>query len=169
VLDQSRIQTGERARVAEQGVGGPFGLVRRPIILNREAAEHFLVRRVQLVRDGVQQIRPGGLDLAVHQPLRLVGILKPGEAVFTPDVAEAGLVHASGQPLAAIQADLDPERGPGLDAGMHEAEQRVDLVVIEEQALARGGFKEQPLFVPAAPDLERPARFDSLPLRRRGR
>jgi predicted transcriptional regulator len=33
----------------------------------------------------------------------------------------------------AVQADLDGKRTPALDARMHEAEQRMDLIVLEIQ------------------------------------
>jgi hypothetical protein len=42
-----------------------------------------------------------------------------------------------GQPLAAVEPDLDVEREPGLQTGADEAEDRVSAVRVDVQALAR--------------------------------
>src|SRR3984885_6340187 len=128
--DQPRIQPGERPGVAEQNVGGPFALVRRPVVFDRKGLEHRLMCRVQFARDGVQQIWPGGLKLLVHQTLRLGGVVQPGETIVARDMADALRIHRSGQPFLAIETDLHGEREPGLDARMHEPEYRMDLVVV---------------------------------------
>jgi len=52
-------------------------------------------------------------------------------------VIETGGLHLSRQPFPSIDADLDGEREPGLNASIEEAEDRMNLVVIEEQAFAR--------------------------------
>jgi hypothetical protein len=46
------------------------------------------------------------------------------------------VVHLAREPLAAVDADLDAERKPGLDPSIHEAEHGIDDVVIVVQALA---------------------------------
>ena len=63
-------------------------------------------------------------------------VFQPGEGVVTPHIVELGLIHLAREPLAAVDADINSEGKPGLDAGVHEAEDRVDLVVIQVQALA---------------------------------
>ena len=42
----------------------------------------------------------------------------------------------SGQPLAAVEADLDVKGEPGLDAGVHEPEARMQEVLVEVKTLA---------------------------------
>jgi hypothetical protein len=41
------------------------------------------------------------------------------------------------QPFPSVEADLNGEREPSLDAGIEKAEDRMYLVVVEEQAFAR--------------------------------
>ena len=123
--------------LAEHDVGGPFALVGGPVVLHREAGKHRGMLRVQAARDAVQQCRPVGAHLAVHHSLGPVRVLQPGEAVVPPLVAQPGGIHAACQPLPAVQADLDAEREPGLDARVHEAEARMDLIVVEIQAASK--------------------------------
>jgi hypothetical protein len=66
-----------------------------------------------------------------------------------------------GQPLPAVEADLDGERKPGLDAGVHEAGHRVDLVMIQMQALAVTWDQLQAFGLGVAHDLIPQAGFDS--------
>lgn len=39
-------------------------------------------------------------------------------------------------PFPSVEADQNGERKPSLDAGIEKAEDRMDLVVVEEQALS---------------------------------
>jgi hypothetical protein len=47
------------------------------------------------------------------------------------EIETSGL-HLSRQPFPSVEADLDGEREPGLNASIEEAKDRMDLVVIEE-------------------------------------
>ena len=47
-------------------------------------------------------------------------------------------MHLSRQQFPSVEADLNGEREPSLNTGIEEAEDGMDLVVVEEQALARG-------------------------------
>ena len=47
-------------------------------------------------------------------------------------VIETDGLHLPRQPFPSVHADLDGEREPGLNASIEEAEDRMDLVVIEE-------------------------------------
>jgi len=71
------------------------------------------------------------------------------------------VVHLAGQPFPAVQADVDVEGEPGLDAGVHEAEDRVDLVVVQMQALARPVAHLQLPALGVGDDLERHAGIDA--------
>ena len=59
-------------------------------------------------------------------------------------VIEPGGLHLSRQPFPSVHADLDGEREPGLNASIEEAEDRMDLVVIEEKAFAHREYVLQP-------------------------
>ena len=52
-------------------------------------------------------------------------------------VIQTGSLHLSRQPFPSVEANLDGEREPGLNAGIEKAENGMDLVVVEEQAFAR--------------------------------
>ena len=70
-----------------------------------------------------------------------------------------GSSHAARQPLPSVHADLDAERQPGLDAGTHEAEPWMDLIVVKVQALAIPRLCLNAFVGAVAHDLERPARL----------
>ena len=95
--------------------------------------------------------------MAVHEGLGLLDILKPRETVLFSHVGETGLVHQSGQPFSAVETNLNVEREPRLDAAVHEAEERMDEVVIEVEAFSEAGDKSKLLFVAPARDIERVA------------
>ena len=67
------------------------------------------------------------------------------------------MVHQSGQPFSPVETNLNVERKPRLDAAVHEAEERMDEVVIEVEAFSEAGDKSQLPFVAAARDIERVA------------
>ena len=52
-------------------------------------------------------------------------------------VAQLIPVHLAGEPFPAIESNLDLEGEPGLQAHVHPAEGRVQVVVVQVQALAR--------------------------------
>jgi hypothetical protein len=78
-----------------------------------------------------------------------------------PRVRNARLVHLVGEPLSAVHADLDRKREPGLNAGVQEAEERMNGVVVQEQALADAGLELQVFGVAVAVDLKGAARLDA--------
>src|SRR5206468_1279139 len=74
----------------------------------------------------------------VHPALGEGGVAETGEAVVVAEeVVAALLLELARQPLAPVEADLDVEGEPGLEAGAHEAEDRVSPVLVDVQALAR--------------------------------
>jgi hypothetical protein len=152
-MHQLGIKPAQARGVAEQDVARPFALISRPVVLDRKGLEHRRMQRVQAARHAVQQVGPCRLHLPVHQPLRPLGVFQPGEAVVALQVAKADRVHLPRQPRPAVQADLDGERKPGLNAGTHEPELPVDAVVIEMQALAPPRLQLQALGSAIAHDL----------------
>jgi hypothetical protein len=63
------------------------------------------------------------------------------------------------QPFLSVETDLNGEREPSLNAGIEKAEDGVDLVVVEEQALARAYLQLQFFRQAIAMDLELPTGF----------
>ena len=68
-------------------------------------------------------------------------------------------MHAAGEPIPAVDADLDGEGDPGLQADVHEAELTVEEVEVDVQAGAVGGFESED--VVAAEEAEGAADFDA--------
>lgn len=93
VADQTVIDAEQSGAIAEQDVGGPFGLLGRPIVLRRELREDLLVQRIERGDQVAEDGRPVGLPLLIGELLGLIEVLQPGEAVVLTAVGEAGLVH----------------------------------------------------------------------------
>lgn len=114
----------------------------------------------QAACDGVQHRGSCGLELAIHQTLRLFHVLQPDEAVVAPGIAVAGGIYRPCQPFPAVEADVYGKREPSLDAGMHEAKGRVHLVMVEMQAFAVARLQFDGLGSAVARDLIRQAWLD---------
>src|SRR5215469_9257296 len=93
---------------------------------------------VELLGDAM--LGPFGFELTVPQALSFGPVGDRRETVVLLQVIETSGLHLSPQPFPSVEADLDGEREPGLNASIEEAEDRMDLIVIEEQALARHSF-----------------------------
>ena len=78
---QKRHQAFQKIRLSEHDVGGPLGLVSRPVITDRELLEDAVVQRVQLPGETIQQFGPVHFQLLVQQFLSFLVILDPDEAV----------------------------------------------------------------------------------------
>jgi hypothetical protein len=100
--------------------------------------EDLPMNRVELASDAVEQLGPFNFELTIHQALSFGPVGNVREAVIMLQVLQTGGLHLSRQPFPSVEADLNGEREPSLDAGIKKAEDRMDLVVVEEQAFARG-------------------------------
>ena len=136
VAHQSRIDPGQGSRRFEHDIRSPFTLVGRPIVMGLVGSQHFLMGWIEAAGDPVENRRPGGPQLGIHQGLGFGESFDPGEAVIFPLVAQAGPIHLTGQPFPAVEANLDGEREPALDSGMHEPKDGIDPVMVKKQAFA---------------------------------
>ena len=100
-------------------------------------AKNLGMNGIQLVSDAVEQLGPFSFELTIHQALSFGPVGNPGEAVVMLQVIQTGGMHLSRQPFPSVEADLNGEREPSLNAGIEKAEDGMDLVVVEEQAFAR--------------------------------
>jgi hypothetical protein len=99
--------------------------------------------------------------LLVGQALRELGFAKPCEAVVVAlELSFALGLELSSQPLAAVEADLDVEGKPGLDAGVDPSELGMKAVLVEMEALARPQFQPAQARVLGEVVLEAAAGFD---------
>jgi len=119
-----------------------------PIVIGPVGGQHFFVGRVDAVGNLVEDRRPWGSQLGIHQGLGFGKVFDPGEAVIFALVGQADPIHLAGQPFPAIEADLDGEREPALDSGMHETKDRIDPVMVEKQAFTPAGLEFQFLGLP---------------------
>jgi hypothetical protein len=90
-----------------------------------------------LVCDSVQGLAPSYLGLLIEQLLRLSEVVDLGETVALADVLQPSWPHLLSQPFPSIQTDLGRKRKPGLDTGIHESEDRMNLIVIKKKTFAQ--------------------------------
>src|SRR5882672_2280743 len=136
VPDPARIERFQVCAATKHDITGPFTLRDGPVILRRIARKDGVVDGVKAVGQLAQQAGPVGPELLIEQRLRLGHIRYPREAIVASLITQSGLVHLPGQPLAAVEANVHPEWKPGLDAGVHEAEHGMYLVMVEVDAFA---------------------------------
>ena len=95
--------------------------------------------------DAQQRIHPAGEPLEDHrprqgrkpigEPLGAARVFEPEEGIVEALVPEAPLIELVGEPVMAVEVDLDGEREPGLQADVEETELAVQEVEVEEEAL----------------------------------
>src|SRR5437588_4234048 len=137
VMHPQGIQTLEVLAIAKNDVGGPFTLINGPVIAHRQSSKDQIVNGIELLGDLIQQFRPMGVQLLIQQLLCLQEIRHPVEAVVLALISYPGGIQLAGQPFSSIDANLDGEREPGLNAGIHPAQHRMLPVLIDKQTLAR--------------------------------
>jgi hypothetical protein len=136
MADESRIDLRQRGTITEYHIGSPFALVDTPVIAHSALWEESGEEGIEELGDAMERLRPMAFKLLVEKSLCGIDILNPRETVFAPAVSDASLVHLNRQPLATVDADLNVERKPALNSSMHETENRVQEVMVEEQTLS---------------------------------
>src|SRR5437870_4703648 len=130
MANQPGVDRGERRGIAVHDVRGPLALVSRPVIALGPASEDVVMERVEGLRNAAERARPSDGELSVHELLGELRVSELREAVVIPaKVRPSSLAQVPGQPLATVDADLDGEREPGLEAGADEAEERMQVVL----------------------------------------
>src|SRR5258708_16479036 len=89
--------------------------------------------------------------------LRLGRFVKLGESVVLQEKPHAQTNQLLGQPVVAVDVDLQRERRPGLQANMNETKLRIEEVIVEHTLLAWLG--DEPWSLVAWHQRERVARF----------
>src|SRR6266487_2694646 len=156
VVQQPRVEVPERRGTSEDHIRGPLALVGGPVIAGLEGTEDRFVRRVQLSGDLVQPARPLYSQLRIQQSLRVGPVFHPGKAVVLPHKLQARGRHLPGQPLPSVQADLDGEGKPSLNARVHETPAGMNRVVVKKQAFSPTLRQVQLLRLAIAVDLKTP-------------
>src|SRR5947208_16867404 len=117
-------------------INGPLARQGRAAVVRLITAKDLPMNRIEPLGDAGSHRQPAGLDLLLHQFLGGSEICDPGETVPLTYIGQSRTLHLPGQPLPSIQAYLDTERKPSLQAGTHKAELRINPVVIYVQTLA---------------------------------
>src|SRR6516225_6458472 len=136
MVNPAWIEAPQVGRMVENYIEGPLVLVSGPVIRDGVLTEDLGVNGVELASDAVKQLWPLGFELRIQQTLSFGPVGNPREAVVLLQVVETSGLHLSGQPFSSVEADLNGEREPSLDAGIEEAEDGMNLVVVEEQTFA---------------------------------
>jgi hypothetical protein len=83
-----------------------------------------------------QPVLPGHV---VCEPLCARGALQRHEGVVDTLVCEVVAVHLVGEPVVAVEVDLDLEGEPGLDLHVHQTELTVEEIETEVEARSLSG------------------------------
>jgi len=89
-------------------------------------------KRVELFGPAVEDRDPGELRKAIGQALSGDGIVELGEGVVLLDEAELGLEHLLGQPVVAVDVDLDGEGKPSLETDVDQAKFGVEEIEVQD-------------------------------------
>lgn len=111
-------------------------MLHRPVIVHGAKCKDRVVDRVGLPGQRRQHRWPIGRPLGIRKALSSRDVAHTQQAIIALFVGDPFLGQLSGQPLAAVEANLDVEGEPGLEPEVHEAELRMEMVVIVMQALA---------------------------------
>ena len=159
VMNEQRVKPCQIVRLAKRNICGPFALVNGPVIVQRKLTKDLFVKRVEPTSDPIQQLRPVGLQLGVHQPLPLLPIGDPREAIVLLLILHSCLIHLPRQPFPPVHANLNRKGKPRSNARIHPSENRVIPILIHVQTFARALHQVQLLGLPIAINVESPARF----------
>src|SRR5258708_6658293 len=123
--------------MVENHIESPLVLVSRPVIGDGVFTEDLAMNRLELASDAVDQLGPFNFELTIQQALTFGPVGNVREAVIIHQVIKTGRLHMAGQTFPSVEEDPNGEREPRVEECKEKAEERMVLVVVEEQALAR--------------------------------
>ncbi len=133
VLEELFIRVLQGLGTLEHDIRGILGLVHDPVVLHPR--QHILQQRIDPSGERRQHPGPVLVREAVRELLRPLTVGDPGERVVLFAIGDAMPVQLARQPLMAVQADLDDQRKPGLDADVQQSELAVQEIEVQRQAL----------------------------------
>jgi hypothetical protein len=144
----------------EQHVAGEFRLGGGPVVgESAQGPSDFVVQRVIGLSQLLAQTDPVGAQLSISQVLGLVKIFQPGKAVIGFAVTQSFLIHLTGQPVMAVEADVDEKGKPSLQPQVYQSKTWVLDVEVQVQALAPFQVRLQLLGLVIASHFVGPARL----------
>ena len=124
--------------IMEQHVAGEFSLGGCPVVgESTQGPSDFLVQRMIPLSQLLAQTYPVSAQLSIGQFLGLAELLPPGKAVIGLSVAQPFLSISMGQPVMAVEADVDEKGEPALQTQVHQSKASVLDVEVQVQAPAQ--------------------------------
>ena len=146
--------------IMEQHVAGEFSLGGGPVVGESvQGASDFVVQRVIALSQLLAQTYPVGAQLSIGQVLGLVEIFHPGKPVIGLAVAQPFLIHLTGQPVMAVEADVNEKGEPSLQTQVQQSKAWVLDIEVQVQALAQFQVRLELLGLVIASHFVGPARF----------
>ena len=162
MMNETGIKPGQTLRLLENDIGGIFGVGGAPIIFEIERAVDRTMQRMNLIHQLAQFLGPVGLELLIQQVLGAPQIGHPQKGVLLLLIRETRLIQLFGQPMSAVEANIDLEGKPGLQTQVHEAELGMLEIEIKMAALARLNLYFKVFGLGVSDDLKGHARFDAI-------
>ena len=131
VIQQPRVQFAQRTAAGEQDVRGEFRLCGHPVVAHVTQPAVGTDVRIDLLRPLRELLDPVQLCEAVGQLLGLLGVVELCEGVVMLHEAEAFFEHLPGQPVVAVDVDLDRVGEPRFQADIHQAEFGVQVIIVQ--------------------------------------
>lgn len=132
-----------------------------PVVVHGRVFEESVVVGIEEPGEFVEGFVPVDVHLPIHEGLRFGGVVQLNEAIVSSAIGESFAIHRFCKPFTTVHADLDGERQPALNAGVHEPKQGVHQIMIEGQAFAEPGNEFQLLDFSVAMNIETGAGFDA--------
>ena len=116
---------------------------------------------IETASDFIQGGDPIEAALLAHESLGLFDVGKVNETIIMAAIRQSKFVHGSSEPFADVEANLDGEREPRLNTGVHKTKDGIDHVVVETESFARPGDQFQTFGVSVTVDLKAGAGFNT--------
>jgi len=139
IPEKMRVEPGKLLVAFEHDIGCPFAFVSRPIIVQGEIVKKLGMKRINALLNASQQLRPVAFQLFIKELLGPGDVLDISETISSANITDIFIVKLPGQPFSAVNAQLHRQGQPRLDARVHEAEYRMNHVVIYPEALSLPG------------------------------
>ena len=158
VMEEGGIDGSEAGGIFEQDIAGVLTFAHGPVV-GAQVKALGIDARVKGFGQVSQPGDPPASDEAVYEDLCPGDVGDVNEAVVPLFERDAFFLHAASEPFPAVDADLDGEGDPGLQAHVHEPELTVEEVEVDVETGAIGRFESEN--VVAAEEAEGSADFDA--------
>jgi len=135
MASQSLVKRLECRPGSEDHVGRVLGLIANPVVV--EIPEEALQERIRFARKFVEDFDPLLSGKAVGNLLGFPFVFEPSKSIVGGSISDLAPVQLALQPRVAVDADLDGEGKPGLEADVHQTQLRIQEIEVNKQTLAK--------------------------------